>query len=206
LVEVVKACDAGLLVVNLLSAEKGIENQESPLVVLAIVDFSKWETRLMIKVIVWFVALLGSSLVFDARTVEPANSLLKKIEEGREHLKKESVQMILGPVGTRRVRISRRKYKEVPVTGIVGREMALAILDTDARSNRTCNKARPWIRVLSRFHPLDAARERYQLGYSLRRPGRRQGRSRQVSDIKRAQSVWRGRVVIEAVYTPYSGE
>jgi len=56
---------------------------------------------------------------------------LSKIEEGREHLKNESVQLLMGTVGSRRVRISRRQFKDVPVTGIVGREMALAILDAD---------------------------------------------------------------------------
>ena len=87
----------------------------------------------MIKVAFCLLALLNRSFGFDSRTDEHAINLLKKIEEGREHLKKESVQMIMGTVGTRRVRISRRKFIDVPVTGIVGREMALAILDAEGK-------------------------------------------------------------------------
>ncbi len=86
----------------------------------------------MMKVAVSLLFLLsGSGFGLDARTEEHAKSLLKQIEEGREHLKKESVQLIMGTVGTRRIRISRRRFQDVPVTGIVGREMALAILDAD---------------------------------------------------------------------------
>src|SRR6185369_11853730 len=59
--------------------------------------------------------------------------LLKKIEEGRERLKGESVQLQMGVVGTRRVRISRRRYQDVPITGIVSREMALAILEQSGK-------------------------------------------------------------------------
>ena len=85
----------------------------------------------MIKVAVCFLALLSGSFAFDASTGEHADSLLKKIDEGRGRLNRESVQMIMGTVGTRRIRISRRRYQDVPVTGIVGREMALAILDAE---------------------------------------------------------------------------
>lgn len=86
----------------------------------------------MIKVAVWLLAVLGAGGVGVVdRSNDPANNLLSRIEEGREHLKNESVQLLMGTVGTRRVRISRRQFKEVPVTGIVGREMALAILDAD---------------------------------------------------------------------------
>src|SRR6476660_8543880 len=87
----------------------------------------------MIKVALGLLALLGSSVGFESRTDEHTINLLKKIEEGRDHLKKESVRMIMGTVGTRRIRISRRKFVDVPVTGIVGREMVLAILDADGK-------------------------------------------------------------------------
>lgn len=162
----------------------------------------------MIKVAVCFVALLGSSFAFDTRTVKPAKSLLKKIEEGREHLKKESVQMILGTVGTRRVRISRRKYQDVPVTGIVGREMALAILDAEGEIRiARAIKRDPGFEVLTPGFILSMRREN---GINsdiacIDPPGGK------VVAVKYPVSNERnrfgpGELVIEAVYTPYSGE
>src|SRR5262249_11471964 len=61
------------------------------------------------------------------------DDLLTRIEQGRERLKKERDDMMYGVVGTRRVKIGRRRYKDVPITGIVGREMALAVLDSNDR-------------------------------------------------------------------------
>ena len=45
--------------------------------------------------------------------------LLDKIKRARHELKDERVQLIKGVVGTRQVRVSRRKYTTVPVIGIV---------------------------------------------------------------------------------------
>jgi hypothetical protein len=163
----------------------------------------------MIKVAVCFLALLGGSgFGLDARTDEHANKLLKQIEEGREYLKKESVQMIMGTVGTRRVRISRRKFKDVPVTGIVGREMALAILDADGaiRIARAI-KRDPGFEVLTPGFILSMRREN---GINsdiacVDPPGGK------VVAVKYPVSNERnrfgpGELVIEAVYTPYSAE
>ncbi|HET9529694.1 MAG TPA: hypothetical protein VFQ92_05035, partial [Blastocatellia bacterium] len=55
--------------------------------------------------------------------------LLKEIEAARILVGRESVNILNGVVGTKRVRVGRRKYKDVSITGIVGREMALAIMD-----------------------------------------------------------------------------
>ncbi len=163
----------------------------------------------MIKVFVCFLALLGTSgFAFDPRVDAHANNLLKKIEEGREHLKKESVQMLMGTVGTRRVRISRRKYIDVPVTGIVGREMALAILDGEGaiRIARAI-KRDPGFEVLTPGFILSMRRENginsdiacidppggkvVAVKYPVSNEGNRFGP---------------GELVIEAIYTPYSGE
>src|SRR5580704_292541 len=54
-------------------------------------------------------------------------NVLKKIEESRQLIKSESVHLIHGVVGTRRVRIGRHRYQDVPITGITGREIALAV-------------------------------------------------------------------------------
>ncbi len=163
----------------------------------------------MMKVAVSLLFLLsGSGFGLDARTEEHAKSLLKQIEEGREHLKKESVQLIMGTVGTRRIRISRRRFQDVPVTGIVGREMALAILDADGviRIARAI-KRDPGFEVLTPGFILSMRRENginsdiacldppggkvVAVKYPVSNEGNRFGP---------------GELVIEAVYTPYSAE
>jgi hypothetical protein len=160
----------------------------------------------MIKV-VCLLALLFSNSAVDAKD-EHGDHLLKKIEEGREHLKKESVQMIMGTVGTRRVRISRRKFMDVPVTGIVGREMALAILDVDGSIKiARAIKRDPGFEVLTPGFILSMRRENginsdiacvdpaggkvVAVKYPVSNEGNRFGP---------------GDPVIEAIYTPYSGE
>ena len=84
----------------------------------------------MLRVAVWLLAILGGGGVGAVdRTSGPADNLLTKIEQGREQIKDESVQLMMGTVGIRHVRVGRHRYIDVPITGIVGREMALAVLD-----------------------------------------------------------------------------
>lgn len=64
------------------------------------------------------------------KPVAAGGGLLAKIEQARKMLEPETVQLLKGTVGTRRVRVGRRSYQDVPVTGIVGREMALAVMDS----------------------------------------------------------------------------
>ena len=56
--------------------------------------------------------------------------LLDKIKQARHELRDEKVQLMKGVVGTRQVRVSRRRYATIPVIGIVAREMAIAVMDT----------------------------------------------------------------------------
>src|SRR5215467_1201416 len=56
--------------------------------------------------------------------------LLEKIEQAQKLVKKETVQMVYGVVGTQKIRLSRHRYAYVPVKGIVGREMAIAVIDS----------------------------------------------------------------------------
>ena len=58
-----------------------------------------------------------------------ASELFSKIEEAQKILASEPVQILKDVVATRRVRIGRRRYQEVPVMGIVGRQMAIAVLE-----------------------------------------------------------------------------
>ncbi len=60
-----------------------------------------------------------------------AKSLFSKIEEAQKLLAGESVTILKDVVATRRVKIGRRQYRDVPVMGIVGREVALAVLKPD---------------------------------------------------------------------------
>ncbi len=162
----------------------------------------------MIKAAFCLLALLSGTFAIESRTDEHTYNLLKKIEEGREHLKKESVQLIMGTVGTRRVRISRRKFADIPVTGIVGREMALAILEVNGTiSIARAIKRFPGFEVITPGFILSMRRENglnsdiacvdppggkvIAVKYPVSNEGNRFGP---------------GDLVIEAVYTPYSGE
>ena len=81
--------------------------------------------------------------------------LLDLIEDARKSLKDESVDVIRGQVGSRRVRISRRKYTTVPVIGVVAREIAIAIVDDKERIHI--------IRGIKRDRGLDVLTPGYQL-------------------------------------------
>jgi hypothetical protein len=165
----------------------------------------------MTRVVVCLLAFLSGGFTFVDRSVEPAlggKDLLAKIEEGREHLKGESVKLLTGTVGTRRVRISRRRYVEFPVTGILGREMAVAILDADGKIEiARAIKRDPGFEVLTPGFILSMRRENginsdiacvepaggriVAVKYPVSNEGNRFGA---------------GDAVIEAVYTPYSAE
>ena len=162
----------------------------------------------MIKVAVCFLALLSGGFAFDAGPDGHANNLLKKIDEGRARLKKESVQMIMGTVGTRRIRISRRRYKDVPVTGIVGREMALAILDADGaiRVARAI-KRDPGFEVLTPGFTLSMRRENgINSDIACVEPPGGKVVAVKYPVSNESSRFGPGELVIEAVYTPYSAE
>jgi hypothetical protein len=146
--------------------------------------------------------------VRDTNRQNEAIDLLSRIDAAREQLESERVQILKGTIGIRRVRIGRRSYKEVPVTGIIGREMALALLDANGE-----------IRTL-RAVKRDAQFEVLTPGYniSIRRdngintdfacidpPGAK------ILAVKypvsnEGKRFGPGEDVIEAVYTPYSAE
>jgi hypothetical protein len=161
----------------------------------------------MIRTAVCVLAIL-SGFGFAYQHDAPRYSLLKKIEEGRELLKGESVKLQMGITGTRRVRLSRRRYKEVPVTGIVGREMALAILEPSGKIRiARAVKRDGEFEVLTPGFILSMRRENginsdiycvspaggkvVAVKYPISNEGNRFGG---------------GQPVIEAVYTPYSAE
>ncbi|MGH9829033.1 MAG: transglycosylase SLT domain-containing protein, partial [Blastocatellia bacterium] len=140
----------------------------------------------------------------QAKTID----LLPKIEEARKLVATESVQMVKGVIGTRQVKVGRHKYREEPITGVTGREMALAVMDPEGVIN-----------------VIRAVRD--DSGLHVKTPGfflymrRENGINSDIACEKPAG----GRVlaikypvsnegarfgpgpdVLEAVYTPYSGE
>jgi hypothetical protein len=163
----------------------------------------------MYKLIICFLALLSvSGFTFETGGDKHTINLLKRIEDGRDRLKKESVQMIMGTVGTRRVRVGRRKYIEVPITGIVGREMALAILDADG-SIRVARaiKRDPGFEVLSSGFTLTMRRENginSDIACVIPAGGKVVAVKYPVSN--EGNRFGPGDPVIEAIYTPYSAE
>jgi hypothetical protein len=55
--------------------------------------------------------------------------LMDKIQEARSKLQAEQVDLVKDVIAVRRVKIGRRKYREVPVIGVVARQMAIAVMD-----------------------------------------------------------------------------
>ncbi|HWC77234.1 MAG TPA: hypothetical protein VG778_07225 [Blastocatellia bacterium] len=78
------------------------------------------------------VCVFAAYLSYGFTTPREADSkdLLDQISRARKELKDERVQLVKGVVGTRRVRVGRRKYQTIPVEGIVAREMAIAVMDS----------------------------------------------------------------------------
>src|ERR1044071_2703288 len=87
----------------------------------------------MIRFVVCLLIVLATTSfrINDSNHQGNTPDLLSKIEAARGLLQAERVQILKGTVGVRKVRVGRRSYKEVPITGIVGREMALAVLNSD---------------------------------------------------------------------------
>lgn len=157
--------------------------------------------------LVAFLFLASAAVTVEAR--DPVKKdLLDLIEDARASLESESVDVIRGQVGTRRVRVSRRKYKTVPVIGVVGREMAIAIGDRNDKIHV--------IRGIKRDRGLDVLTPGYSL--SVRRDN---GFNSDIAVLSPAggrvlavkypvlndrNRFGAGVPVIQAIYTPYSRE
>ena len=138
-----------------------------------------------------------------------AGELFSKLSEARSLLEKERVALQKGVVAVRQVRVSRRRFKEVPVIGITGREMALAVLDAEGKFHvvRGLKRDNKGFETLTPGYGLTLRRENginsefvclnpiggrvLAVKYPVSNEGARFGGSEEV---------------IEAVYTPYSAE
>lgn len=162
----------------------------------------------MTRAAVCLLAILTGGFAFTDQPRDPNKNLLSKINEGRELLKGESVQLLKGTVGTRRVRVSRRRFEVVSVIGIVGREMAVAVLDSEGKIRiARAIKRDPGFEVLTPGFTLSMRRENginsdiacvdppggkvVAVKYPVSNEGNRFGP---------------GELVIEAIYTPCSPE
>jgi hypothetical protein len=154
-------------------------------------------------------AILSGGFAFPDNNIHDANKdLLAQIEKGREVLKTQSVQLLRGVVGTRRVRVGRRRYEDVPITGIVGREMALAILDsTGTISIARAIKRDPGFEVLTPGFILSMRRENgINSDISCIDPAGGRVVAVKYPVSNEGNRFGPGEDVIQAVYTPYSAE
>jgi hypothetical protein len=144
----------------------------------------------------------------DGKSSSAGAGLLKSIEQARKMLEPEAVQLLKGTVGTRRVRVGRRRYQEVPVTGIVGREMALAIIDSEGeiRIARAIKRDEA-LEVLTPGFILSVRRDNginSDIACLLPAGGKVLAVKYPISN--EGNRFGPGDQVIEAIYTPYSAE
>jgi len=157
-----------------------------------------------------FAVIVLTAASFRTRDTNNANDLdlLDKIEQAQKLVKKETVQMVYGVVGTQRVKVGRHKYTFVPVKGIVGREMAIAVID--ARG------ALHVVRAVKNDQGLQVETTGFVLAMRKENGinsdiGCVEPQGGKVVAVKYPVDNEGGRfgpgpAVIEAVYTPYSGE
>lgn len=164
----------------------------------------------MIRVIVCFLIVLATAS-FKPKDINPeltANSLLSRIEKARKLIKDERVQLLKGTVGTRKVRIGRHKYQEIAIEGIVGREMALAIMNLEGEIKiARAIKRDQGFEVLTPGFIISVRRENgINTDFACVAPagGKVLAVKYPVSNDGNRFGV--GDPVIEAVYTPYSAE
>ncbi|HJQ69339.1 MAG TPA: transglycosylase SLT domain-containing protein [Blastocatellia bacterium] len=134
--------------------------------------------------------------------------LLAKIERARKLLEPEGVDLLKGTVGTKRVRVGRRKYQEVPVTGIVGREMALAIMDSagDIRIARGIKRDKG-LDVLTSGFLLNVRRDNgINSDIAVLQPEGGKVLAVKYPVSNEGNRFGPGESVIQAIYTPYSAE
>jgi hypothetical protein len=164
--------------------------------------------RVFLISLVAVVSLTAASFRSSDRHNAGDVELLDKIEQAQKLVKKETVQMVYGVVGTQKIRVGRHKYAYLPVRGIVGREMAIAVVDGRGTIHV--------IRAVKNDQGLQVQTSGFVL--QMRREnginsdiGCVEPESGRVLAVKYPVDNEGGRfgpgpAVLEAVYTPYSGE
>jgi hypothetical protein len=164
----------------------------------------------MIRVVVGLLIVLTTTSFKapESRNQSSDIPLLGRIEEAREMLKDHSVQILKGVVGTKRVRVGRRSYKEVEVTGILGREMAIAVLDSkgEIQIARAIKRDRG-LEVLSTGFTFSVRRDNgVNSDMAVIEPSAGKVLAVKYPVSNEGNRFGPGASVIEAVYTPYSPE
>jgi hypothetical protein len=164
--------------------------------------------RIFLVSLLGIVALTTTSFR-DRTTTSPADlELIEKIDRAQMLVKKETVQMVYGVVGTEKIRVGRHRYTYVPVKGITGREMAIAVLDGRGSLHVIrAVKNEQGLQILTSGFVLEMRKENginSDIGCIEPANGR-------VLAVKYPVDNEGGRfgagpAVLEAVYTPYSGE
>lgn len=158
--------------------------------------------------LLFVLTILAASATYADTERTSKTDLLDQIKDARKALRDEKVDVVRAQVGTRRVRVGRRKYRQVPVMGVVGREMAISVVDPAGKIHI--------VRGIKRDKGIDALTPGYIL--SVRRDN---GFNSDIAVISpqggRVLAVkypvmndrnrfGAGEPVIQAVYTPYSPE
>ncbi|HWO00205.1 MAG TPA: hypothetical protein VNS63_13160 [Blastocatellia bacterium] len=162
----------------------------------------------MSSIVLLLVGLLTGNLFGEINTKHETDPLLAKIEEGRNRLKDESVKLVMGTVGTRRVRVGRRKFIDVPITGIIAREMAIVVVDPGGKIRiARAIKRDPGFEVLTEGLTLSMRRENgFNSDIQCIMPAGGKVLAVKYPVSNEGQRFGPGPSVIEAVYTPYSAE
>jgi hypothetical protein len=164
--------------------------------------------RVFVISLVGIAALTAASFRYGDKSNTGDFELLEKIDHAQKLVNKETVQMVYGVVGTQKIRVGRHRYAYVPVKGIVGREMAIAVLDgRGALHVIRAIKNDQGLQVQTAGFVLEMRKENginSDIGCIEPQNGR-------VLAVKYPVDNEGGRFgpgpsVIEAVYTPYSGE
>ncbi|HXG66966.1 MAG TPA: hypothetical protein VNO70_17825 [Blastocatellia bacterium] len=167
-----------------------------------------WFRALFLLLVVASFGFTAPDQAVKAISERSEDELLEGIEKGRKKLEKEWVQIIRDVVGTRRVKVGRRKYKEVPIVGIVGREMAIAILDSqgEIRVARGIKRDRG-LEVLTPGFILAVRRDNgINSDISCISPPGGKVVAVKYPVTNEGQRFGPGPEVIEAIYTPFSPE
>ena len=154
-----------------------------------------------------FLTFTGFQIVSHGQKSEAIN-LLSKIDEARHKLKDESVKMVEGVVGAKRVKVSRRSYKEIPVMGIVGREMALAVMDREGKLHvaRGIKRDNGFEISTDGFAIYQRNSNGINTDFACDRPAGGRILAVKYPVSNEGYRFGPGPSVIEAVYTPYSAE
>ena len=155
-----------------------------------------------------FFILLASVPAAYAQQVSSDKDIFKLIDEARKNLKDEKVDVMRAQVGVRKVKVGKRKYKTVPIIGVVGREMSVAIADAEDKIHI--------VRCIKRDRGLETVTPGYTL--NLRRDN---GFNSDIAVVSPANGMvlavkyplmndhnrfGTGEAMRPIIYTPFSGE